>query len=128
MLRWEAALTDLRKFRQLSDRQIQTFLAQWGQAVAARLASDPAFEALPVPAIERPGFGCETDWDRLQTIFPFLVHERAPDGRRLLLSRAASAQLNARLLGGFACAAELADDAGSLRFALGQPVACGERE
>ena len=128
MLRWEAALTDLRRFRQLPDLHIQTFLARWGQAVAARLASDPAFEALPVPAIERPGFGRETDWDRLQTIFPFLVHEHAADGRRRVLSRSASVQMNARLRGGLAGAAGLADDPGSPRFALGQPVACGERD
>jgi hypothetical protein len=127
MLRWEASLANLHRFRELQDVQITDFLAVWGQAVAARLASDPAFEALPVPAIKRTGFGCEKDWDRLQTIFPFLVYKRMDDGRRHPLSPASLVQLNARLLGGDRVLGP-SEGAASLRFALGQPVACGERE
>ncbi len=90
LLRWEAAIADLRRFRAVPAAFAERFLKAWGQAVAERIAADPAFEALPVPALARHGL--PRGWDGAQTIFPFTVHRATPDGRRLPLNRDETAQ------------------------------------
>jgi len=133
LLRWEAALAELRRFHAVPDAAIDGFLAAWGAAVADRIAHDPAFEALAVPAIDRGGLRIGTgrsgiamsssvdariasSWDQRQTIFPFRVV--APDGQPLDAAR--MAQLYRRMAAG--------DAGGASRFQLGQPVPCGTRD
>ncbi len=50
LLRWQAALTELRAFRRLPEPAVADFLHGFAGAVTHRLADDPAFELLPVPA------------------------------------------------------------------------------
>lgn len=133
LLRWQAALVELERFRAVPEPVIDRFLHTWGHAVAERLRSDPMFEAVPVPPLPhaRGGRWTEGRWDRHQTIFPFLVFRRTPDGRRLPLTPEQTARVHqalAQAQGG------LSHDAGShhtlatTRFQLGQPVACGLRD
>lgn len=114
LLRWDAALKELRAFRSISNIVVTHFLQVFAAAVSQRLASDPAFAALPVSELQRQPFAVTPGWDTIQTIFPFLLcrAEKTP----------LSAEETARIY------RALQDDAlGSERVQLAQPVLCGER-
>jgi hypothetical protein len=114
LLRWEAALKELRAFRSISNIVTTHFLQAFAAAVNQRLANDTAFAALPVPELQRPPFAATTGWDNIQTIFPFLLCRA---GKTPL-----SAEETARVY------RALQDGApGNERVQLAQPVACGER-
>jgi hypothetical protein len=122
LLRWEAALEELRAFHALPQPQVARFLHAFAQAVQQRLGSDPLFEPLPVPQIDRRPLIEAASWDHIQTIFPFLLyHPRTPAGR-VPLSRAETAHIY-RLL-----QTDLDIPGARMRFQLGQPVACGSRD
>jgi hypothetical protein len=129
LLRWEAALEELRQFRTLAEADIAAFLRAFADAVQHRMAGDPLFEALPVPQLDRRPLLETASWDRLQTIFPFLLYRRVQGGRAALsshetrevykllptdLSGQGEQTLQGELLG--------------LRCQLGQPVVCGQRD
>jgi len=115
LLRWQAALAELRLLLQLPPDEIRHKLATFADAVRSRLAVDERFVALPVPALERAALHAD-GWDSEQTIFPFLVR-----GRDGFLTREQTAQLYRQLRDG-------TGDASAPRYALGQPVACGMRD
>jgi hypothetical protein len=122
VLRWTAALTELQRLRAVPAPQVRRFLADWGRAVAGRIARDRAFEAVPVPQIRRgPAFEPDA-WDGLQTIYPFLVHRALPGGRRIALSAEQTALLQRQLLQGSG------HPGSGGRYQLGQPVPCGLRD
>ena len=123
LLRWEAALDELRALRSIPDHEVAAFLSDFAGAVEARISADPAFERLPVPALDRRPLVDAGGWDERPTIFPFLL--RACDGR--LLRREETARLYS------AMAQDWSDRAGApavaaRRCQLGQPVPCGNRE
>jgi hypothetical protein len=137
LLRWEAALTELRKFRSVPAPVIHSFLQEWGLAVAQRIAADPAFEALPVRALRRfPSINIaskkvrhgelEASWDELQTIFPFVIYKVSEDGKRRPITTEETARIY-RQLGEIGTVNCNGDVVANTRFQLGQPVACGER-
>ncbi len=114
LLRWEAALKELRAFRSISNIVTTHFLQAFANAISQRLASDPAFEALPVFELQRQPLAGTPGWDAIQTIFPFLLcrAEKSP------LSAAETARIYRALQ----------DDAqGNERVQLAQPVPCGRR-
>ncbi|WP_157662658.1 hypothetical protein [Sulfuriferula sp. AH1] len=82
LLRWEAALTELRLFRAIPERDVGSFLQAFAAAVLQKLDSDPAFEALPVPELNRAPISDGTSWDSLPTIFPFLLYRVRATGTR----------------------------------------------
>ena len=93
----------------------------FAQAVERRLASDPAFEALPVPRLDRRPLVEADGWDHLQTIFPFvLYHPGGETSKRAALTIGETYRVY-RLL------QEGRPEYGGVRCQLGQPVACGER-
>jgi len=124
LLRWEAALTELRRLRAVPEPTIEAILKGWGQAVARGIAQAPHLHALPVPALQRPGMQVPS-WDQLQTIYPVLLLR--PDGQPL--SPKDTARVHQQLqrsdwtLGRTPYERQVA----ALRFQLGQPVACGHR-
>jgi hypothetical protein len=123
LLRWEAALDELRAFRSIPDHEVVAFVSDFARVVEARLSADPAFEPLPVPALDRRPLVDAGGWDERPTIFPFLL--RGTDRR--LLRREETARVY------WAMAQDRSDRAGSptvaaLRCQLGQPVPCGDRE
>ena len=124
LLRWQAALVELQRFRAVPEALADRFLQHWGRAVAERLHSDRAFEPLPVAALDGVRGGC---WDRQQTIFPFLVYRHTPAGQRVPLTSAQTAELQ-RALAVVATDPGHDDPLSSMRFQLGQPVACGTRD
>jgi len=123
LLRWEAALDELRAFRSIPDHEVAVFLGDFARAIETRLSADPAFEALPVPTLDRQPLVDAGNWDEIPTIFPFLV--RGADRR--LLPREKTAEVYARLAqdqsepGGIRALA-------ALRGQVGQPVSCGHRD
>ena len=122
LLRWQAALAELRALRAIPASSITAFLRCFADAVRARLALDPCFEALPVAPLDRAALGCSPDWDGEQTIFPFLVRRQTGSGSTVPLSRLDTERLYQQLR------APAADANGpARRFQLGQPVPCASR-
>ena len=112
LVRWEAALSELRAFRAVGDFSTATILTAFARAVQARLAEDSAFDPLPIRVPDRRALIEGSGWDEIPTIFPFLL--RTGKDRQTLLNREQTEQVYRRLR------------AGGLQ--LGQPVACGERD
>lgn len=117
LLRWEAALQELRAFRAVSETRIATCLRSFASAIGQRLHVDPAFAPVPVPALRRFGEEETTGWDPIQTIFPFLLLHPATG---LPLDREQTMKIHQSL--------QYAEqEYGAVRCQLGQPVDCGER-
>lgn len=136
LLRWEAALEEMRKFCPIPQTAIIDFLQAFAHAIRHRLTSDPAFELLPVPQLDRRPLTEANSWDHLQTVFSFLLyhpetHSETRAGR-LPLRREETLHVYKQLQTGLAKnPAFNRTDSGSgiasLRCQLGQPVACGNR-
>lgn len=109
LLRWEAALAELAAFRALDETKVAAFTERFADSVRTRLTNDPAFEPLPVAALDRSAIGAPAGWDSVATIFPFLLKR---DG--VLLDRAQTEAVYRRAI------------ASGLR--VGQPVSCGLRD
>lgn len=110
LMRWDAALSELRAFAALSEADVAAFLDTFAAQVRARLAADPVFEVLPTPALERAAAGL---WDSRQTIFPFLLrHLRDGEPARDFSRQETRAAY---------------ETLGRSGILLGQPVACGQR-
>lgn len=132
LLRWEAALAELRAFRQIPESAVGHVLEEIGRAVLERLKTDPTFEELPTPRLDRRPLVAERSWDHRQTIFPFLLHRPDGTGGRNLLSRTETAEIYDLLplaLTDFPASESggARGDLGLFRCQLGQPVACGNR-
>lgn len=122
LLRWEAALEELRRFHAQDEAKVEVFLRAFAAAVGRRLADDPSFEPLPVAQLDRRPLLEATHWDGVQTIFPFLLFHLDSGCRQALSSeetREVYRLLQTDLSG--------KDDLLGLRCQLGQPVTCGER-
>lgn len=126
LLRWEAALEELRAFRSVPEAEAANFLQEFACAVRKRLVADPLFEPLPVPSLDRSPLGGATGWDHIQTIFPFLLFHSLTGAGKLPLSREETTQVY-RLLQIDLSDRYEADAVAALRCQLGQPVACGIR-
>ena len=128
LLRWEAALAELRSFAAISDAQVQAVAAGLARVATEAINAHPELAALDARALDR-GLGTDSGWDRLKTIFPFLMRA-APDGA--WLSRAETEKvwrLMREDLGSHAGGQSLqARAAARLRIELGQPVAAGIRD
>ena len=125
LLRWEAALEELRAFRSIPETDIERFLRDFATAIGERLASDPSFDPLPTPAIERFE---STGWDAIPTIFPFVLHHTTASHGRRPLSRAETIRTYELLQMDLSDACPEWDPTlAAIRCQFGQPVACGER-
>lgn len=120
VLRWEAALEEMRRFIALPQAAVTLFFAEFAEAICERLAEDDAFEPVAVRPLERTGLGAAPSWDRIQTIFPFYLKA---GGKLMSPVQTLSVQ---RMM-----AADLGEwggwDVAARRVQLGQPVHCGKR-
>lgn len=121
LLRWEAALVELRRFGALPQDEVVHCLEAFVKAVQHRLINDPCFAPLAVPQLDRRPLIEARAWDHLPTIFPFLLcHPQT----RLPLSREETLRVYRQL--------PMTDGSwegiAALRCQLGQPVACGMRD
>jgi hypothetical protein len=127
LLRWEAALAELRSFAAVSDAQIQAVAAGLARVADEAIAAHAELEPLEVRPLDR-GLGGEAGWDRMKTIFPFLMRAR-PEGPWLGREQTERVwRLMREDLGPMAGGRSLqARAAARLRIELGQPVAAGTR-
>ncbi len=79
LLRWEAALHELRRFRAVPDALITHFLQDFAYAVQIRLVTDPCLSPLIAPSLDRRPLVDATSWDHIQTIFPFVLSHPGTD-------------------------------------------------
>lgn len=129
LLRWEAALTEIRDFRRLPDAGIAKFLNDFAATVTEHLVNSPAFELVRAPALDRKPIVAADSWDRFTTIFTFLLLRRTDSGERVWLKQHETRKVHELLR------EELRNLAGttsrpvlSSRCQVGQPVTCGTRE
>ena len=125
LLRWEAALAELRRFRAVPQPVVIRFLQSFALAVQQRLMNDPRFEPLGVPTPDRHPLLESQGWDHLQSIFPFLLFRSTAAGR-IPLSREETLRIYRQLPED--SSTDAGNGTGSLRCQLGQPVACGARD
>ncbi len=111
LLRWEAALAELRAFRALDPAAVDAFAARFADAARQALAENPALEPLASGSLDRGAIAAPPGWDARQTIFPFLLRR---EGR--YLGRVETEAVYRRLAGA------------DIEVRLGQPVLCGERD
>ena len=123
LLRSEVALDELRRFLAVPQSAIVAFLQTFAQVIRQRLVSDPYFEPLPVPQIDRRPLIEANSWDHFQTIFPFLLYNPQRGGR-IPLSREQTLHVYQQLA---ATLNHFNNDIALIRCQLGQPVACGIR-
>jgi hypothetical protein len=120
VLRWEAALEEMRRFTALPPQAVARFFGDFAASIGERLAEDDAFEATAVRPLERTGLGAAASWDRIQTIFPFFLKR---GGRPMTpVETLAVQRLMASDLGPWS-----GWDGAARRIQLGQPVYCGKR-
>ena len=117
LLRWEAALVEMRRFHALPPAEISRCLERFADAVNGRLANDAAFVPLATPALDRRPLLTGDGWDCIQTIFPFLLRDPKSG---LPFDAARMQQIYLGLQSG------MPDRA--VRCLFGQPVACGVRD
>lgn len=125
LVRWEAALAELRALRAVPDSASRAFLADFGRTARKAIAASPQLELLATrePAREvAPGGG----WDEAPSIFPFLM--KRPGGGYLSPEQGQRVYALMRQdLSAHASSEPVVEMAARLRVELGQPVACGAR-
>lgn len=125
LLRWEAALAELRRFRAVPESAVAAILQTFADAIGERLASDARFEPLSASVIARGTLQVARSWDCIPTIFPFLLYRTDAAGRRMPLDSREVQHIYQHL----PQAAFTPDGVtAGLRCQLGQPVACGVRQ
>jgi hypothetical protein len=126
LLRWEAALYELKAFQALPGAAIRQFLLRFNAAVQARLLSDPHFEALAVPAMPSrlggEGQGPAPAWDDVPSIHPFTLHRPPAHGGapRQTLNTVQVAHIYQQL--------QQQRHHDGFIYSVGQPVVCGRRD
>ena len=76
LLRWEAALSELKSFFALDQSAVANFLGEFASAVQKKLTDDSSFEPLDVFKPVRGSAALKNAWDSIPTIFPFLLRRR----------------------------------------------------
>ncbi len=130
LLRWEAALEELRRFRAVPEVTVEGFVNGFGGAVAERLAGASHLAPLAGGPGTRSGLGLPKGWDGLPTVFAFVPHRIVANGHRVPLGpdEAKSLYRSMRVAltrppnrGGN-------EQFAGLRAELGQPVVLGEAD
>ncbi len=121
LLRWEAALAELRAFRSVPEETIRQCLQEFATAVQDRLAVDPHFDPVPITRIDRGSLGDPASWDNIPSIFTFSLCRPTRDGgARVPLDSDETSEIY-RLL-------QIDLPGTGVRSLLGQPVTYGQRD
>lgn len=84
LLRWEAALCELRAFRAVPEAQVSRFMYRFADSMRTRLDNDPAFSPVTVAPLTRNALYDDSGWDTIQSIFTFRLHRSDSSGRKTL--------------------------------------------
>lgn len=112
LLRWVAALAELRAFRQLPETAIHRFVLQFGHAIQSYFKHSAHLALLPIVTPERGALHENVSWDQLPSIFSFLIKDAS--GQHFL-NREQTMLVYRRLQK-------------EKHMQLGQPVLCGVRQ
>ena len=93
LLRWEAALEELRQFRLLSDSQIKSFTQRFANAIQNRLRSDDSFSQVSVRSLSRQLLVNKGNWDEIPTVFTFLLFRNGKNGLKQRLTHQETLQI-----------------------------------
>jgi len=134
LLRWTAALAEMRAYRAVPLSVRRAVIASFGDAVRSHLASAPGVTLLPAAPVDTaPAPGDAEPQETLPTVFSFALREWH-EGRERALGVAALRQVACRLgaidprlhLGQPVALAPGAGDVPAvLRVAIGAPLLCG---
>ncbi|MBK1891084.1 hypothetical protein Undi14_13660 [Undibacterium sp. 14-3-2] len=108
LVRWVAAMAELRAFRSLPDDAINQFVQAFRRAVLTYFDAHSGLTLLPVPVPDRQVLATTPGWDQWPTIFPFVLHHASGEP----LSRDQTMLVYRRLQN-------------EKRMQVGQPVTCG---
>ncbi len=129
LLRWSAALEELRAFRKLPEPVVAEFIRSFAKALKRQFLIEPLLEVLPIAALDRSPLVTGNSWDHLPTIFPFILLAPSGAGQWAPASREWTQQVQRGLgagVGGHSAAHEQpAGHSEANRFQIGQPVQCG---
>jgi hypothetical protein len=109
--RWEAALYELETFSTIPETLLRRIATTFAESVQRKITSSACLDLIPSRSLDRGDIGHSDCWDRVPTIFPFLMKEEA--GAYLTVE------------GTERVFRDLANSAPFVR--LGQPVSCGVR-
>ena len=84
LLRWEAALCELRALRAVPEAQISRFMHRFADSICTRLSNDPAFSPVAVAPLTRSALYDDSGWDTIQSIFTFRLHRPDSSGKKTL--------------------------------------------
>jgi hypothetical protein len=133
LLRWEAALEELRAFRAVPEAEVASFLRSFAAAVGNRLMDGGVLEMLPAAPLDRRPLLAPASWDHIQTIFPFVLHHGKSQAAKRPLNREETMRVYRLLQVDLAHQPDFERGGtkgriASSRCQLGQPVACGVRD
>ncbi|WP_083338465.1 hypothetical protein [Ensifer sp. LCM 4579] len=129
LLRWEAALAELRAFRSVSEEDIQRVVVDFHKEVTSWLNNAPDFQLLEQPTLQRHLPITHNSWDQLPTILPFILFRVNRHARRNPLTAPQTKRIYDHLCQDLATKAKMAGSTIlSVRCEVGQPVPCGELE
>lgn len=125
LLRLEAAVAELQAFRAVPEDFTDAFLLRFATAMRESITASPHFELMAETSLDRTPICAPLGWDRIPTIFPFLLLH----GPGRPVSRAQTAQIYRALLLPIAAhdGSIASGQQAALRVQLGQPVLCGEQ-
>ncbi len=129
MLRWEAALGELRAFRRLADADVAGVFGRFGVVAMAELGANPAFDPVPLADLSIR-FDGEPRWDTVPTIFPFLLRHVRDGAAGELFHRDETLKVYAALRTPLSPrpGSRLTREQLTLPVELGQPVNLGVRD
>lgn len=129
LLRWEAALAELKAFRTIDELEIKKFLKEFANVIQQRLSNDPTFLPLSVPTINRQPLVQNQSWDQIPTILPFILcdpHSREPKPLSVEKTLKIYQLLQKDLTGQLKEINDENNNIAALKCQLGQPVSCGD--
>ncbi len=116
LLRWEAALAELRQFQKIKETEVKRVLSLLADVIQTSFENNSNIKPLTVPPLNRGLFSNIGCWDQVQTIFPFLLQFK---GR--ILKNTEICQVHTLLQEDLSHLSN--HPLASLRCILGQPVA-----
>jgi len=82
LLRWQAALWEMKAFRAVSDKHKYLILVLFGESMREVISSNPDLNLISVPSTGRWKLPDGHEWDWLPTIFTFTMLSPASHGQR----------------------------------------------
>ncbi|MCA6112648.1 hypothetical protein [Bradyrhizobium cenepequi] len=131
LLRWEAALAELRAFCAIPEENVGKVVQSFRNAIVSWLNDARQFELLEQPTLHRLPSETRESWDQIPTIFPFLPLRIDQGGRRKPLPVEEVKIIYNQIRGDLITRPGLPkryEGISSVRCELGQPVLCGELE